>query len=84
MATSTVKSYSDDLGTIVAAQEGDSLSLCTKDTGERLADNGRVRIVVTDRNEQWVVDTARRNLIAALLKSAGTKQGKRGRPAKSS
>jgi hypothetical protein len=47
--------------------------------GAKLQPNQAVRVTVTDRDEVWIVDTARRNVTVALLKSAGLKQAKRGR-----
>lgn len=47
--------------------------------GAKLQPNQAVRVTVTDRDEVWIIDTARRNVTVALLKSAGLKQAKRGR-----
>jgi len=77
MARQAITSYNitDDLSHVVEAPKIDG------EKGARLNSNGAVRITVTDRDDVWVLDTARRNVLVSLLKDAGERQKKRGRKA---
>lgn len=84
MATSVHRqvSFTDDLsnveGVTFAQEDGKKI-----DAGANLTSAQAVRIVLTDGESVWPIDTARQNPVVALLKAQGQKQKKRGRKTQS-
>lgn len=73
MARVDTPSYMDDLTTVAAITlaEGDVKP-------SKLSDKGRVQIRLTQGEHTYTVDTDQSNPVAALLRSTGVKQGKKG------